>query len=190
MCGILALFGADPQANSELRAELLRWWSPSLFDPILKVILRIIFYLFLLPNIVRKIQRPASITETLTEKSQRLWFSKYSKERKWRHSASWMTRARNQPLRNFVHLSCYSSLSWSSLFFFSLSKLLRHRGPDWNGITCFRNCYLAHERLAINGLLSGAQVTVFVGFRSSLFLWFFCCCNFSRSSKNWRHFSP
>ena len=34
----------------------------------------------------------------------------------------------------------------------------RHRGPDWNGITCFRNCYLAHERLAINGLLSGAQV--------------------------------
>ena len=39
----------------------------------------------------------------------------------------------------------------------SLSKLLRHRGPDWNGITCFRNCYLAHERLAINGLLSGAQ---------------------------------
>ena len=41
---------------------------------------------------------------------------------------------------------------------FSISKLLRHRGPDWNGITCFRNCYLAHERLAINGLLSGAQV--------------------------------
>jgi len=39
----------------------------------------------------------------------------------------------------------------------SLSKLLRHRGPDWNGIRCFRNCYLAHERLAINGLLSGAQ---------------------------------
>ena len=24
MCGILALFGADPQANGELRAELLR----------------------------------------------------------------------------------------------------------------------------------------------------------------------
>merc|ERR1711892_332587 len=37
------------------------------------------------------------------------------------------------------------------------AKLLRHRGPDWNGITCFKNCYLAHERLAINGLLSGAQ---------------------------------
>ena len=45
------------------------------------------------------------------------------------------------------------------LIIFSLSKLLRHRGPDWNGITCFRNCYLAHERLAINGLLSGAQVS-------------------------------
>ena len=41
--------------------------------------------------------------------------------------------------------------------FLSLSKLLRHRGPDWNGITCFKSCYLAHERLAINGLLSGAQ---------------------------------
>ena len=45
-----------------------------------------------------------------------------------------------------------------NIYFSSLSKLLRHRGPDWNGITCFRNCYLAHERLAINGLLSGAQV--------------------------------
>ncbi len=40
--------------------------------------------------------------------------------------------------------------------FFCAFQLLRHRGPDWNGITCFRNCYLAHERLAINGLLSGS----------------------------------
>lgn len=38
-----------------------------------------------------------------------------------------------------------------------LSKLLRHRGPDWNGIHCAKNCLLAHERLAINGLNSGAQ---------------------------------
>jgi len=40
------------------------------------------------------------------------------------------------------------------------SKLLRHRGPDWNGITCFKNAILAHERLAIVGLRSGAQPIV------------------------------
>lgn len=38
-----------------------------------------------------------------------------------------------------------------------LAKLLRHRGPDWNGINCFSNCLLAHERLAVVGLSSGAQ---------------------------------
>ena len=38
-----------------------------------------------------------------------------------------------------------------------LSKLIRHRGPDWNGIYCYKNCILAHERLAIVGLISGAQ---------------------------------
>ena len=41
-----------------------------------------------------------------------------------------------------------------------MSKLLRHRGPDWNGIACFRNCILTHERLAIVGLNSGAQPIV------------------------------
>jgi len=35
--------------------------------------------------------------------------------------------------------------------------MLRHRGPDWNGIACFKNCVLTHERLAIVGLNSGAQ---------------------------------
>lgn len=34
---------------------------------------------------------------------------------------------------------------------------MRHRGPDWNGIACFKNCILTHERLAIVGLNSGAQ---------------------------------
>ena len=38
-----------------------------------------------------------------------------------------------------------------------LSKLLRHRGPDWNGLHLVKNGILAHERLAINGLHSGAQ---------------------------------
>ena len=37
------------------------------------------------------------------------------------------------------------------------SKMLRHRGPDWNGIHCSHSAILAHERLAIVGLTSGAQ---------------------------------
>ena len=30
-----------------------------------------------------------------------------------------------------------------------MSKKVRHRGPDWNGIHCGKNVLLAHERLAI-----------------------------------------
>ena len=41
-----------------------------------------------------------------------------------------------------------------------LSKMLRHRGPDWNGIHSFRNCILAHERLSINGLHSGTPCSI------------------------------
>jgi asparagine synthase (glutamine-hydrolysing) len=38
-----------------------------------------------------------------------------------------------------------------------LSKLLRHRGPDWSGIWNNDNAVLAHERLAIVDMDSGAQ---------------------------------
>uniref|UniRef100_A0A803KSK2 Asparagine synthetase [glutamine-hydrolyzing] n=1 Tax=Chenopodium quinoa TaxID=63459 RepID=A0A803KSK2_CHEQI len=38
-----------------------------------------------------------------------------------------------------------------------LSRRLRHRGPDWSGIHCFENCYLAHQRLAIVDPTSGDQ---------------------------------
>lgn len=38
-----------------------------------------------------------------------------------------------------------------------MSKKLRHRGPDWSGIYASKNAILAHERLAIVGLNSGAQ---------------------------------
>ena len=38
-----------------------------------------------------------------------------------------------------------------------LSKLLRHRGPDWSGIYSCDHAILVHERLAIVGLDSGAQ---------------------------------
>ena len=39
----------------------------------------------------------------------------------------------------------------------SQSKLQRHRGPDWSGIYVGQNAILAHERLAIVGVESGAQ---------------------------------
>ncbi|MCG9598291.1 asparagine synthase B [Vibrio sp. Isolate25] len=38
-----------------------------------------------------------------------------------------------------------------------MSKKLRHRGPDWSGIYSSEKAILAHERLAIVGLNSGAQ---------------------------------
>ncbi|BBH05710.1 asparagine synthetase 2, partial [Prunus dulcis] len=34
---------------------------------------------------------------------------------------------------------------------------LRHRGPDWSGLHCHGNCYLAHQRLAIVDPASGDQ---------------------------------
>lgn len=39
----------------------------------------------------------------------------------------------------------------------ALSKLLRHRGPDWNGIYAHGKNILCHERLAIVDLISGSQ---------------------------------
>ena len=36
-----------------------------------------------------------------------------------------------------------------------MSKKVRHRGPDWNGIHCGKNVLLAHERLAIVDPASG-----------------------------------
>lgn len=39
----------------------------------------------------------------------------------------------------------------------SMSKKVRHRGPDWSGIFCCEKAILAHERLAIVDPVSGAQ---------------------------------
>ena len=39
----------------------------------------------------------------------------------------------------------------------ALSRLQRHRGPDWSGIHADEGAILAHERLAIVGVDSGAQ---------------------------------
>ncbi|KAI9490794.1 asparagine synthase [Zychaea mexicana] len=41
-----------------------------------------------------------------------------------------------------------------------LSKRIRHRGPDWSGCYTIKNHILAHERLAIVGIDSGAQPIV------------------------------
>ncbi|URE26857.1 asparagine synthetase [Musa troglodytarum] len=38
-----------------------------------------------------------------------------------------------------------------------LSRRLQHRGPDWSGLHCFQDCYLAHQRLAIVDPTSGDQ---------------------------------
>ncbi|KMZ58237.1 hypothetical protein ZOSMA_78G00030 [Zostera marina] len=38
-----------------------------------------------------------------------------------------------------------------------LSRRLRHRGPDWSGLHCYKDCYLAHQRLAIVDPASGDQ---------------------------------
>jgi asparagine synthase (glutamine-hydrolysing) len=46
--------------------------------------------------------------------------------------------------------------------YLQLSKLMRHRGPDWNGIYCdeTNKVLIAHERLAIVGLDNGSQPIV------------------------------
>ena len=38
-----------------------------------------------------------------------------------------------------------------------MSKKVRHRGPDWSGISCHDHAVLAHERLAIVDPISGGQ---------------------------------
>ncbi|KAH8507765.1 hypothetical protein H0E87_010070 [Populus deltoides] len=38
-----------------------------------------------------------------------------------------------------------------------LSRRLKHRGPDWSGLHCHGDCYLAHQRLAIVDPASGDQ---------------------------------
>ena len=38
-----------------------------------------------------------------------------------------------------------------------LSRLMRHRGPDWSGIYCGGSAILAHERLSIVDPQSGGQ---------------------------------
>jgi asparagine synthase (glutamine-hydrolysing) len=52
--------------------------------------------------------------------------------------------------------------------FISLSKRLRHRGPDWSGCYVGRDCVLVHERLAIVGI--GGLVLYFLFLSCSTFI--------------------
>ena len=66
-------------------------------------------------------------------------------------------------LKNFIMcgIVCAIDLKQSSDLLRSqvleMSKKVRHRGPDWNGIHCGKNVLLAHERLAIVDPASGNQ---------------------------------
>tara|TARA_B110000008_G_scaffold16018_1_gene14915 strand:- start:589 stop:2280 length:1692 start_codon:yes stop_codon:yes gene_type:complete len=66
-------------------------------------------------------------------------------------------------LKNFIMcgIVCALDLKQSSVLLRSqvleMSKKVRHRGPDWNGIHCGKNVLLAHERLAIVDPASGNQ---------------------------------
>ena len=42
-------------------------------------------------------------------------------------------------------------------YYLEHSKLLRHRGPDWNGIYMDKNTVICHERLSIVGVNDGSQ---------------------------------
>merc|ERR1711935_983572 len=46
--------------------------------------------------------------------------------------------------------------------FLELSKRIRHRGPDWNGIymDSYNNIVVCHERLSIVGVENGSQPIV------------------------------
>ena len=53
--------------------------------------------------------------------------------------------------------NAYNTNSNRVCFRFIWKCRLRHRGPDWSGLHCHGNCYLAHQRLAIVDPTSGDQ---------------------------------
>ena len=46
------------------------------------------------------------------------------------------------------------------------SRLMRHRGPDWSGIHTCEGAVLAHERLAIVDVNTGAQPLALTGWQA------------------------
>ncbi|WP_105259114.1 asparagine synthase B [Pseudoalteromonas sp. T1lg88] len=57
----------------------------------------------------------------------------------------------------FAVLDIKSSIAQLREQAIDMSKLLRHRGPDWSGVYTGDKAILVHERLAIVGVQSGAQ---------------------------------
>lgn len=64
----------------------------------------------------------------------------------------WQTVLKNYRMLVINLLYTCTPLKWSSYF-----VRLRHRGPDWSGLHCHEDCYLAHQRLAIIDPTSGDQ---------------------------------
>ena len=56
--------------------------------------------------------------------------------------------------------SKFGHLSFSRTKYLEISKKLRHRGPDWNGIYMEENSVICHERLSIVGVDDGSQPLV------------------------------
>ncbi|KAK9166595.1 hypothetical protein Scep_001786 [Stephania cephalantha] len=54
-------------------------------------------------------------------------------------------------------LGCLDNSQTKRARIVELSRRLRHRGPDWSGLHCYQDCYLAHQRLAIIDPASGDQ---------------------------------
>ena len=55
---------------------------------------------------------------------------------------------------------CFGYLPYTRSDFLEISKKLRHRGPDWNGIYIDNHCAICHERLSIVGVGDGSQPIV------------------------------
>jgi len=59
-------------------------------------------------------------------------------------------------------LGFFNNIKKPREFYLKRSKLIRHRGPDWNGIYCSyeENICICHERLSIVGIDNGSQPIV------------------------------
>ena len=56
--------------------------------------------------------------------------------------------------------SKFGNTPFSRTKYLEISKKIRHRGPDWNGIYMDDNCVICHERLSIVGVGDGSQPLV------------------------------
>ena len=54
----------------------------------------------------------------------------------------------------------FGKLCFGRIKYLEISKKIRHRGPDWNGIYMNENCVICHERLSIVGVEDGSQPLV------------------------------